>query len=177
MTKIKSGKSDQKGELLLKLASEKYLEEERRNDLIDRKNTSLVGFLGVMLSIQATLFPNLLNTKLHFNSFWYELVILVYFLSLLSYFIAMILFFKSLNYKKFESTPVLEDLYKFKTRDYYLNKIINTIINNYKNVIEKNDKIMCDKINYSTKGMYALIFGIIMLILFIILFTRGYIYV
>ena len=49
--------------LLLELALHRYDEEVQRNELIDSKNKSIVAFLGVMLTIQCTILPRLIEFK------------------------------------------------------------------------------------------------------------------
>lgn len=49
-------------ELLLKILFRNYDEEERRNGLIDNKNSQMIVLTGTMLTLQATLFSvGLLN--------------------------------------------------------------------------------------------------------------------
>lgn len=60
--------------LLLDLALHRYNEEVQRNEIIDSRNKSIVAFLGVMLSIQSTILPTLIEFKEILSSV--ELVIL-----------------------------------------------------------------------------------------------------
>ena len=50
--------------LLFKLMMHNYDEEVRRNELIDSKNSQMIAFLGIMFTIQLTLFVNVLSTYL-----------------------------------------------------------------------------------------------------------------
>lgn len=49
--------------LLLELALHRYDEEVQRNEIIDNRNKSIVAFLGVMLTIQSTILPTLIEFK------------------------------------------------------------------------------------------------------------------
>ena len=49
--------------LLLDLALHRYDEEVQRNEIIDSRNKSIVAFLGVMLTIQCTILPILVEFK------------------------------------------------------------------------------------------------------------------
>lgn len=53
--------------LLFKLMMHNYDEEVRRNELIDSKNSQMIAFLGIMFTIQLTLFVNVLSTYLSKN--------------------------------------------------------------------------------------------------------------
>ena len=51
------------GKILLDLALHRYDEEVVRNESIDSKNKSIVAFLAVMLTIQCTILPRLIEFK------------------------------------------------------------------------------------------------------------------
>ena len=54
--------------LLLDLMIHTYDEEVARNELIDTKNSQMIVLTGAMLTLQATLFTNLLAQKILFNT-------------------------------------------------------------------------------------------------------------
>ena len=60
---VKSGqKNDEslaRDEFLLDLMKHYYEEDERRNELVDSKNSQMIVLTGVMLTLQVTLFANL----------------------------------------------------------------------------------------------------------------------
>ena len=68
LEKIKKEKKDEtvikQDKLLFKLMMHNYDDEIRRNELIDSKNSQMIAFLGIMLTIQLTLFVNVLSTYL-----------------------------------------------------------------------------------------------------------------
>lgn len=49
------------GRILLELALHRYDEEVEWNEAIDNKNKSMVAFLGVMLTIQFSILPRLIE--------------------------------------------------------------------------------------------------------------------
>lgn len=49
-----------KKKLLLKLMIHNYDEEAKRNELVDSKNSQMIVLTGAMLTLQATLFSNIL---------------------------------------------------------------------------------------------------------------------
>lgn len=53
--------------LLLDLMIHTYDEEVARNELIDTKNSQMIVLTGAMLTLQATLFTNLLAQKILFK--------------------------------------------------------------------------------------------------------------
>ena len=53
--------------LLFKLMMHTYDDENKRNELIDSKNSQMIAFLGIMLTIQLTLFVNVLSDYLSGN--------------------------------------------------------------------------------------------------------------
>lgn len=59
---------DEKDKLLIDLMMHTYDEEVNRNELIDSKNSQMIVLTGTMLTLQATLFTNLLSQKVLFNT-------------------------------------------------------------------------------------------------------------
>ena len=77
--------SDETSEkLLLQLALHRYDEEVQRNELIDSKNKSIVAFLGVMLTIQCTIFPRLLEFREVLSDSEMVVLLVVFIISLIS---------------------------------------------------------------------------------------------
>ena len=74
--------------LLLELALHRYDEEVQRNELIDSKNKSIVAFLGVMLTIQCTIFPRLIEFKVMLSSLEMSILVIVFLISLIFYLIS-----------------------------------------------------------------------------------------
>ena len=60
-------KTIERDELLLKILFRNYDEEERRNELIDSKNSQMIVLTGTMLTLQATLFTTGLLNEFVYN--------------------------------------------------------------------------------------------------------------
>ena len=80
------------GQLLLDLALHRYDEEVERNELIDSKNRSIVAFLGVMLTIQYTILPRLIEFKQELPDFQTYILFAVFIFSLLFYLASLLVF-------------------------------------------------------------------------------------
>ena len=59
---------NERNKLLLKLIIHAYDENERRNELVDSKNSQMIVLTGAMLTLQATLLPKLLVDNIFLNS-------------------------------------------------------------------------------------------------------------
>ena len=97
-------------ELLVKLMIHTYDEEVNRNELIDSKNSQMIVLTGAMLTLQATLFTNLLAQKVLFNAqmstSWKILLSIVMLCSLGLIMLALSQFIKSFQFKKsFKQAP------------------------------------------------------------------------
>ena len=60
MSENKEKNTIERDKLLVKLMIHTYDEEVNRNELIDSKNSQMIVLTGAMLTLQATLFTNLL---------------------------------------------------------------------------------------------------------------------
>ncbi|MCQ2738584.1 MAG: hypothetical protein MJ224_08265 [archaeon] len=90
------------------LALHRYDEDERRNQLVDSKNSSFIAFLGVMLTIQSTLISYIItfiNGKLTLEVI---ILVIVFVGSLICYAISLGYFVSSLKFlSKFQVAPVV----------------------------------------------------------------------
>lgn len=96
--------------LLLELMVHAYEEDERRNELIDTKNSQMIILTGAMLTLQSTLFSELLIKEIFNNSGIPSccklLLVIVMIISIGLYFYSMYKFINAYTFKsKFESTP------------------------------------------------------------------------
>ena len=78
--------------LLLDLALHRYDEEVQRNEIIDSRNKSIVAFLGVMLTIQCTILPILVEFKKTLSFFQLAILYGVFLFSLMFYFSSLLVF-------------------------------------------------------------------------------------
>lgn len=83
--------------LLMDLALHRYDEEVVRNESIDSKNKSIVAFLGVMLTIQCTILPRLIEFKAILSNLEIIALFSIYILSLVFFLISLMIFMSALN--------------------------------------------------------------------------------
>lgn len=169
---ISSENSVEKVKLLLDLSLHRYEEEERRNELIDNKNQSLVAFLGVMLTIQCTLLPNIVDLYEVISIQHLIFLILFFSGSIISYCVSILFFVNALTYGEFKSAPSISTLIKFgkdDNKNIEDNIIPNTIIS-LNDAIAHNNNLLIKKTNKGKFGFISLIIGIFCTLIFIILF-------
>lgn len=163
----------ERDKLLLDLMLRNYDEEERRNELIDSKNSQMIILTGAMLTLQSTLFTNLLVGYV-FNSLmvaqYQRILIILMILSLFFYVISMFYFIKSYQLKDFKQAPLPNFLLKKHEKNVVENEIISTILKKLPNIIESNKKVIADKINISKKGFRFLKLGCFSTAIFVLIF-------
>lgn len=160
----------EKYKILLKLALHRYDEVNKRNDIIDSKSKSMIAFIGVMLTIEFTAIPNILNTlnKTSLNS--KRVLLLLGIASTCCYLIAILYFISAANpIKKFEEAPKMDELI-FSGKNDELDEIAAKNIISLKECVEKNNKIIECKAQRSKKGFDFLKYGVFLTVTFIILF-------
>lgn len=140
---------------LLDLTKFRYGEEERRNQSIDNKNMYLIGFVGVMITIEiATL---IVNGSLAFP--FMDLFVC----SIIAYSFAMFYFIKSIGYKNFHSVPPMDAVIEYgKDEDCSLEFVIGSFIMSFNEAIVENGKVMDDKVHDGRKGFIFLQLGILL---------------
>lgn len=163
-------------EVLLKLTLHKYDEEERRNELIDSKNKSLVAFLGVMLTIECTLLPSILGVYDTVPIIYFFVLIIAFIGSVLRFVISMLYFIEALNYGSFSSVPDLSEIREFKEYDKTVNGIISQSIDNIIYAVDNNKKVIEEKTNKGKKGFYNLKIGVLFSLAFIVLFIFTFVW-
>ncbi len=161
----------EQNKLLLDLALHRYDEDERRNQLVDSKNSSFIAFLGVMLTIQSTLISYIItfiNGKLTLEVI---ILVIVFVGSLICYAISLGYFVSSLKFlSKFQVAPVVSELIDFgksNTSEEYI--IQNTIVSLDK-CIEDNTVLSEEKTSKGIHGCMFLELGVIFTVIFIALF-------
>lgn len=126
--------------LLLDLAIHRYDEEVQRNELIDGNNKSMVAFLGVMLTIQCTILPRLIEFKEILLTFEMNILFSVFIVSLVFYLVSLLVFMSTLNnLDKIQTVPDIKTLIDFDYNKGSFNYIIGNTLINLNECIEDND--------------------------------------
>ena len=95
----------QKNKRLLELMNHVYDEEERRNELVDSKNSQMIILTGAMVTLQSTVVSQVVINTLFLNpdiavGFLCKLVLsILLLLSICGYFISMYKFIKAYSFK------------------------------------------------------------------------------
>ena len=155
--------------LLLELALHSYDEEVHRIESIDNRNKSIVAFLGVMLTIQCTILPRLIEFKNLISSFEMSLLLCIFIISLASYFFSLLSFISTLtNLKNIQKAPSIEWLIDFELNNQPLKFIVQNTLISLNQCVEDNDEILKDKDSKGNIGLNLLKCGIVFTIIFII---------
>lgn len=165
------GEDLKKDELLLRLAFHRYEEEEKRNQLIDSKNKSFVAFLGVMLTLQSTIAPKII--ELYCFVPWYIVSILLFLFasSLVFYGISLGFFTSTLVFiNKFQAAPKIISLIDFGKGGTDCEFIIQNTIVSLNQCVLDNDELLKEKSKKGNWGLNFIIIGVIFTIIFIIFY-------
>ena len=152
-----------------------YDEDERRNELIDTKNSQMIIFIGSILTLQSTLFISPVVEYVILNNAidWYCKII-VYFLlivSFISYLIAIHYFIEAYVFSdKFQSSPSPKGLLDYAKDDVSLFNVQAEVIATLKETIDENDKIINKKIIKGKKGFKWLQKACLTTFIFVLLF-------
>ena len=155
-----------KEKILLELMKFGYVNEQNRGFALDNKASSLIAFLGVMLTLQATIFtPTILE---YLDLEYIEFAIFFFLASLVFYIVSILFFINSYRLKKFLSAPNPNKLIKYG----YDNEIDEEFIaievtGNLKNCIANNMDVFDEKCSSMNAGFIFLIIGIIFSVIFI----------
>ena len=167
-----------KKKLLLKLMIHNYDEEAKRNELVDSKNSQMIVLTGAMLTLQATLFSNILVDSIisveGIEFHWKIFVSIFMIISLILYTISMYLFIQAYTFKdKFRSVPNPNLLKYYNDESKYDDvKIIDELLKSFRKHINFNEKLINDKVAKGQEGfdflkisgMFTVFLLIIMLI-------------
>lgn len=167
-----------KKKLLLKLMIHNYDEEAKRNELVDSKNSQMIVLTGAMLTLQATLFSNILVDNIisvdGIEVHWKIFVSIFMIISLILYTISMYLFIQAYTFKdKFRSVPNPNLLKYYNDESEYDDvKIIDELLKSFRKHINFNEKLINNKVAKGKEGfdflkisgMFTVFLLIIMLI-------------
>ena len=166
-----------RNKLLLKLMMHNYDEEVSRNELVDSKNSQMIVLTGAMLTLQATLFSNILVGNIISNDFlqfhWKVLSSLLMIISLILYVCSMYSFINAYVFKKkFRSAPSTKILMYYKNEECDYLRTINDLLEQFKAAIDFNEKLINDKVAKGNDGLdflkVSVLFTVLLLIVFLI---------
>lgn len=173
----KEDKTLKRDKLLLELMTHVYDEDERRNVLVDSKNSQMIVLSGAMLTLQSTLISKLLIDDILLNSglsvvFCCKLILSVLMVgSLLGYFISMFLFIQAYTFKdNYQMVPDHESVIECKNDNESEEIIVSDMLTEYNEAIKKNDDIIDKKVNKGGQGFFVLKISGIFTLIFIIFF-------
>lgn len=157
------------GRILLELALHRYDEEVERNEAIDNKNKSMVAFLGVMLTIQFSILPRLIEFNEFLSTFEMSILFIIYLVSLIFYFSSLLLFILTLiNLDEIKTAPRIDGLIEFASNDKSLEYIVDNTLISLNDCVEFNDEILNEKNFKGNFGLILMKLGIISTTIFII---------
>ncbi|WP_298524702.1 hypothetical protein [uncultured Methanobrevibacter sp.] len=155
--------------LLLELALHRYDEEVQRNELIDSKNKSIVAFLGVMLTIQCTILPRLIEFKEILSNVEMFILVIIFLISLIFYVSSLLVFMSTLNnIDQIGTAPRIDWLIIFWKNNSSFSKIVQNTIISLNEIVEKNDDILEEKNSRGNLGLKLIKGGVIFTAIFII---------
>lgn len=160
----------EKYKILLELALHRYDEVDNRNEIIDDKSKSMIAFIGVMLTIEFSAIPNIIKTLNETTPNGGRTLLFFFFSSTCCYLISIFYFISAVNpIKKFEEAPVMNELVSSGKND-ELDEIVAKNIKSLKKCVEKNHNTIEDKAQKSKNGFDFLKYGVLLTVMFIILF-------
>lgn len=166
--------------LLFKLMMHNYDEEVRRNELIDSKNSQMIAFLGIMFTIQLTLFINVLSEYLSNNTWPVGLKIfscLLLIFSLLFYVLSISAFIDAYMFcGDFKSFPKCDVLLQKSKDNVSERKLLKSFLTNLPPVMKHNYDLMDNKVKKASEGFIFLKLGGVISIFFIIVILASMIY-
>lgn len=148
--------------LLLDLALHRYDEEVKRNELIDDKNKSIVAFLGVMLTIQCTILPRLIEFKEILSNLEMNVLLGIFIISLGFYLISLLVFMSALN--KLDQIQTVPDIKNLIDLDYHnasSKYVVGYTLINLNQCINDNDEILEKKTSRRHWGLELMKCGLI----------------
>lgn len=161
--------------LLLELMIHAYDEDVARNELVDNKNCQMIVLTGVMLTLQATFFTELLvNSALLKDIIRLDgklILSVLMFGSMSLYVCALFIFIYAYAFnKKFGSSPDPEELLDKAINNHSIKKVQGNVLFDFNETISYNDNIIDGKINKGKIGFIILGVAVTSTLLFLLLF-------
>ena len=157
-----------------------YDEEVRRNELIDSKNSQMIAFLGIMFTIQLTLFVNVLSGYLS-KDIWpvglkvFSCLLLIF--SVVFYVLSISEFIDAYIFcGDFKSFPKCDVLLQKSKDNISERKLLKSFLTNLPPVMKHNYILMDNKVKKARNGFIFLKIGGVISILFIIVILTSMIY-
>ncbi len=158
-------------EILLNLALHRYDEVNNRNISVDNKNKSMIALIGVILTIDITILPQIFNGSskiLLINAL--RALICLEIISICSYAISFLYFISAITFvSSFQEAPVMSGIISSIENKEDENLIINKNIVSLQKCIEDNHEIVEDKTKKAKIGFEFFKYGLISTITFFIL--------
>jgi hypothetical protein len=162
--------TEKKDQLIYSLINNRYrLELQRTNDL-DGKASSIIGFVGVMVNLQAGIGTFLLSKIPSTHKFYIYLYLL--FLSGIIFLICSILCgLMAYKIKRWKVVPDSDYLIQeYAKKDKKRIDLIRIVSAEISDAITRNKEINDEKVNFINKSYIYLIFGIFMIFIFVNIF-------
>lgn len=167
----KNDESLARDEFLLDLMKHYYEEDERRNELVDSKNSQMIVLTGVMLTLQVTLFANLFVNNILESSllFCYKLgLAFLMVLSFIFYICSMYLFINAYAFNNdFLMVPDPNYLATLKEDNDTKSMVIEKLLKTFEESLDSNDELINNKVKKGKWGFYLLGVGVFITLIFI----------
>lgn len=162
---------------LLELMTHAYDEEERRNALVDSKNSQMIILTGAMVTLQSTVVSQVLINTVFLNSditvgYWCKIVLSIFLLlSISGYFISMYKFIKAYSFKgNFQLAPDNKSIIETIDENVLESDIVLDMLYVYDESIEDNDNMVNYKIDKGQEGFLFLKMSIFLTLILLALF-------
>lgn len=157
---------------LLELMTHVYDEDERRNELVDSKNSQMIVLTGAMVTLQSTILSQVLINTIFLNSqitvgYWYKVSLgALLFLSIGGYFISMYKFIKAYTFKdNYQMAPDHKSIIKTIDDNVLEKDVVLDMLYVYDESIGCNDKIIDKKVNKGREGFLFLKMSVLLTLL------------
>ena len=160
-------------EILLNLVLHRYDEVNNRNISVDNKNKSMIGFIGVILTIEITILPQIFNRSseiLLINAS--RALICLEIISICCYAISIFYFISAITFvSTFQEAPVMSGIISSIENKEDADLIINKNIVSLQKCIEDNHEIVEDKTKKAKIGFEFFKYGLISTVTFFYFIT------
>lgn len=163
--------------ILLELMTHVYDEDERRNALIDSKNSQMIILTASMVTLQVTFISKLLIDTIFLNpyisvGYWCKVVLsILLFLSTLGYFISMYNFIRAYTFRDdYQRAPGIDSVIDTIECNVSEADIVFEMPYVYHEALSKNKAILDEKIDEANKGFLFLRISSALSLVFLILF-------
>lgn len=161
----------QRDKFILDMLIHAYEEDERRNTLVDSKNSQMIAILGVMFTIQGSFFMSLFSNFSNIKCTCIIIILCVLALGSLGLYVySMKLFIDAYYFKTFKSIPNHKYLINAAKNNTHEHNILGDLIGSFADAIEVNKNVISGKVSTSKEGFDYFKKGSFCTILFIFVF-------